>query len=839
MSSTPARLTPHAPAAALPAHWQGLLEALIEAACLVDGRTQRIIAANQAAATLWGRPLDTLVGGDVIDLAATPEDLLFWSQAAAEGGGLHSDTLIHRDDGSALEVERRVSPIQLDTGRPGWLVTLVDQSGRRQVEDELSRLAGELGATLDTSHEAILITDLSGAVRTYNRAFAQLWRLPDLPPRLCDSDQVRAAVRSTMPDALDYEQALERRLCSLRDSAHGCVSDRLQLRDRRVLERRLLPQYGRGQVVGWVQVWSDLTAELENQARLALASRVFDSSLDAILVADAEHRIVAANPAAERLCGGSARVLRSLRLDQLLTTDGEPVAPWLRLAERQQWEGPLTLDTPRGPVPLLASLVAHVAPAELGDERPGCIAVLRDVSERQAWRHQLQELRLTDTLTGLPNRRRLETLLRLALPDIDIDTAADGAADPKRPGMALLHVGLDRFKHINDTLGHRNGDRVLVEAAARLQQGLRTGDTVARLEGDQFVVLLPRCDAQTAELIARRLLQQLAADWVLDELRLSIGASIGVALFPGDGRQSQDLLLHAEQAMRRVKQRRGGDVRFYQPQMNIDRLARMKLDHAMRRALPQGRFSLHYQPQLDLRSGALVGAEALCRWHDTELGMVSPGHFIPVAEETGFIAELGDWVLREAVAQAVRWQAQGLRLPVSVNVSVLQFQQPGFVQRVAEVLAHAGLEARWLELELTESILADDLTQVQGQLQALAELGVTLSIDDFGTGYASLSYVRHLSIHRLKIDRSFIQHLPGDAGDAAIARTIVDLALALGLRVIAEGVETEAQHAHLAGIGCHDFQGFLCSPAVPAAQFEALARGRLAAPADPGTRRIA
>jgi len=279
---------------------------------------------------------------------------------------------------------------------------------------------------------------------------------------------------------------------------------------------------------------------------------------------------------------------------------------------------------------------------------------------------------------------------------------------------------------------------------------------------------------------------------------------------------------HADHAMQRVKQRRGGDVRFYQPQMNIDRLARLKLDHAMRRALPQGRFSLHYQPQLDLASGRVIGAEALCRWHDTELGPVSPARFIPVAEETGFIAELGDWVLREAVGQAAQWRARGIELPVSVNVSLLQFQQPQFVERVVQTLASAQLPARLLELELTESILADDLAQVLAQLHQLAQAGVQLAIDDFGTGYASLSYLKQLPIHRLKIDRSFIQRLPADASDAAITRTIVDLARALKLQVIAEGVETAEQHDYLASIGCHEFQGFLFSPAVPAAQFEAL-----------------
>jgi EAL domain-containing protein (putative c-di-GMP-specific phosphodiesterase class I) len=283
--------------------------------------------------------------------------------------------------------------------------------------------------------------------------------------------------------------------------------------------------------------------------------------------------------------------------------------------------------------------------------------------------------------------------------------------------------------------------------------------------------------------------------------------------------------------MHRVKEGHGGDLRFYQPQMNVDRLDHIRLDHAMRRGLAQGDFHLAYQPQVDLPSGAVVGVEALCRWTDPDLGAIAPTRFIPVAEDTGFITELGNWVLDEAVAQAARWRAAGHPLPVSVNVSSLQFQQPAFVHRVARVLQDSRLPPELLELELTESILVGDIDAVLLQLRALAALGVRLAIDDFGTGYSSLGYLKRLPIHRLKIDRSFIQRLPEDASDAAITRTIVELGRALHLRVIAEGVETEAQREHLASLGCDEFQGWLYAPALPVAALQE----RLGwAPAAPG-----
>ena len=272
--------------------------------------------------------------------------------------------------------------------------------------------------------------------------------------------------------------------------------------------------------------------------------------------------------------------------------------------------------------------------------------------------------------------------------------------------------------------------------------------------------------------------------------------------------------------MYRVKEHGRAALRFYQRQMNVDLLARMKIDHAMRQALVRRDFRLHYQPQIDMASGQVTGAEALIRWHDAELGEISPGRFIPVAEETGFIVAIGDWVLGEAVRQAALWLAQGHAMPISVNVSAPQFQQKGFVEKVAGVLGAAGLPNRLIELELTESILIGEGDEVLLRLRQLSDLGIRLAIDDFGTGYSSLAYLKRFPIQRLKIDRSFVDQLPDDESDVAITRAVINLSLALNLRVIAEGVETEAQRRFLLEAGCHEFQGFLYAPALPAAEFE-------------------
>jgi len=389
----------------------------------------------------------------------------------------------------------------------------------------------------------------------------------------------------------------------------------------------------------------------------------------------------------------------------------------------------------------------------------------------------------------------------------------------------VFFIDLDRFKNINDSMGHTFGDRVLIEVAQRLGSCLRDTDTLCRLGGDEFVVFLQQIDARGAEVLAQRILDTLGQTLTIDDMQFSISCSIGVALYPGDGKTLDALIQCADTAMYLVKARGRGSFRFYQPQMNVNLLSHLKMDHAMRLAMEKGLFKLHYQPQISLADASLQGTEALIRWTDAELGAVSPAVFIPLAEESGFITTIGTWVLHEAVRQATLWQSRGTPVTVSVNVSALQFQQPGFVATVAAAINSTGLAPQLLELELTESILIQDANETLGRLHALANLGVALSIDDFGTGYSSLAYLKRFPISKLKIDRSFVIGLPDDEGDRAIVSATIAMARALKLKVVAEGVETPAQRDYLASLGCESFQGFLCSPALAADKFEELMAG--------------
>jgi diguanylate cyclase (GGDEF)-like protein/PAS domain S-box-containing protein len=796
--------------------WKGLIDSLGDGVLIVDPLDFSVVDANRQALVMLGLARKELLGRPVVDFAVTPEDLCFWEDAAAGlGTDIDSSSVVRRADGTILPVRRRVNLARFGTGQSAYLAVFRDLSEEQRVEEEFERLVAELRATLDSTADAILVVDPGGRIGGYNNRFAELWGLP--MELLTERDD--PAVFSWMADAVvDRTSYLERLGAIARDSP-AVSTDLVILRVGKVFERVSVPQQSRGQPIGRVFSFRDITRQLHDEARLQLAAKVFERSLDAIFVTDSDYRVVACNPACVRLTGYSSEALRMLSLSDLLYAPEAADGAHHVIAESRRlgfWEGEIWYRRTSGSgAPGLVSVVQLEAP-----EKPNPVPVpqahavvfIRDLSERFAAKKRIDELAYNDALTGLPNRALLNQRIQYAL----------GIASRERIPLAVLILDLDRFKQINDSLGHLFGDRVLVEVAARLRACLRAADTAARLGGDEFVLLLHDTDTRGAEVTARRILEALSESLSLDSMKLSISCSIGIALYPEDGTTLDELIKNAEAAMYRAKEHGRSGFRFYQPQMNVDVLSRMKLEQAMRQGLAAGNFRLHYQPQVALPGGRFVGAEALLRWNDPELGEVAPGRFIPVAEESGFITALGDWVIRSACRQARIWVDQGLELVVAVNVSALQFHQADFVDSVRRVLAEEHLPADRIEVELTESILVRDADDALNRLKALADLGVRLSIDDFGTGYSSLTYLKRFPIQKLKIDRGFVRGLPNDESDAAIARAIVNLGQALRLQTIAEGVETAAQRDFLHQLGCNEFQGFLCSPAVPAEEFARL-----------------
>jgi diguanylate cyclase (GGDEF)-like protein len=442
-----------------------------------------------------------------------------------------------------------------------------------------------------------------------------------------------------------------------------------------------------------------------------------------------------------------------------------------------------------------------------------------DITARIKAESEIQQLINYDSLTGLPNRSLLHDRFHLAI--------AQTSRDKQLLGVLMLD--LDRFKDINETLGHRAGDKLLKAVSERLQSCIRDSDTLARLGGDEYVAILvgvPHEDGITS--VAKKILGVISEPFYIDGHEIFSTCSIGIAVYPMDGEDSHTLLKHADLAMYQAKGLERNNFQFFSREMNNMVLERMMLENSMRKGLERGEFFLVYQPQVDARTGGIFGMEALLRWQHPDMGILTPDRFIGLAEDNGLIIPLGEWVLREACRQNKAWQEQGLPpVRVAVNLSAKQFGQYHLDEIIAATLLEAGLDPEWLELELTESFIMKDVEQNAALLKKFEEMGISLAIDDFGTGYSSLSYLKNFPISRLKIDRSFVRDITTNPDDAAIARIIINIARSLNLSVIAEGVETRAQMQFLSFNNCVEMQGYLFSRPVRAEEFAELLRNGL------------
>lgn len=441
----------------------------------------------------------------------------------------------------------------------------------------------------------------------------------------------------------------------------------------------------------------------------------------------------------------------------------------------------------------------------------GSVLVFRDVTVSRALAAQITHLAEHDSLTGLPNRLLLNDRLGQAI----------ALADRTRSMLAVLFLDLDGFRHINDSLGHPTGDRLLESVAKQLLTCVRSSDTISRQGGDEFIVLLQNMQQpEDAAIGARRILQAVAEIHLVEKRELHITASIGISVYPEDGLNAEALIKNADTAMYQAKESGRQTFMFFKREMNVRAVERQSIEEDLRRALERDEFTLHYQPKIDLKSGTITGAEALLRWTNPRRGSVPPARFISVAEDSGLILPIGAWVMRGACAQARCWQSAGLpALTIAVNISTIQFRDESFVAGLLEILEETGLDPRCLELELTESILMERTELTAPILQTLREKGIRVSVDDFGTGYSSLSYLRKLPLDALKIDQSFVSQLATAPEDTAIVSAIISMGRSLNLRVIAEGVETADELAFLRAHGCDEAQGYYFSHPVPAAEF--------------------
>jgi diguanylate cyclase (GGDEF)-like protein/PAS domain S-box-containing protein len=462
----------------------------------------------------------------------------------------------------------------------------------------------------------------------------------------------------------------------------------------------------------------------------------------------------------------------------------------------------------------------------------GIVGISRDITERKRAEDQIHFMAHHDALTGLPNRTLLMDRLSQAL--------LQAQRNDRR--VTTIFIDLDNFKVVNDSLGHSAGDILLRVVAGRMVECVRATDTVVRLGGDEFVILLiDQGDSTNVDSILDKIRAAISEPVAIEGQLFHVTGSIGLATFPEDGTDAETLLMNADVAMYRAKDMGRDNVQFYAAEMNIAAHERRVLQEGLRAGLERNEFALVYQPQVDLRSGRIFAVEALVRWNHPELGLVTPATFIPIAEESGLIVQLGDWVLREACRQNKAWQDAGMsRITVCVNVSARQFRERGWVKRVSNALAESRLEAKYLELELTESLLMQDMSHAIATMQELQAIGVQFAIDDFGTGYSSLSALKNFPVARLKIGQSFVRNLPHDANDRSIATAVISLGQKLNMKVIAEGVESEEQLAFLKDQDCDEVQGYLFSQPVEPGVFAAIMRAQadLPAAAHPAGRRL-
>jgi diguanylate cyclase (GGDEF)-like protein/PAS domain S-box-containing protein len=574
---------------------------------------------------------------------------------------------------------------------------------------------------------------------------------------------------------------------------------------------------------GWLLyllISRSLDAARSSADAIRLRDQAIESSVNAVVIAAyaAESAaIVYVNPAFERITGFAAAEVLGRDCLFLYGADGDqPGLDNLRFALREQRDGSGVVRNYRKDGTQFWNEI-HLSPVrDSKDVVTHYVGILNDVTDAKRYQEELERKANFDELTGLANRNFLRDML------------ASGIAYAKRhdKAMTVMFVDLDHFKLINDSLGHAVGDELLRQVAARLRTCVRDSDITARQSGDEFVLLLndEGEDAAIAEM-ARRVLAAVVQPYELQGSELFLSCSIGYAVFPRDGDSSEILLRNADAAMYRAKEAGRNTWQAYSPEMDSHAAERLTMEGRLRHATARGQLFLLYQPIVDLGSAEVTAVEALLRWQHPDYGLVMPARFIALAEETGLIVPMGEWILREACRQSRAWDMAGLApIRMAVNLSARQFRQPGLVERIAGTLAESGMEGNRLELEITESMVMHNPEKTRGILERLVALGITMAMDDFGTGYSSLAYLKHFPIHYLKIDRSFVDGIPDNAGDVAIVRTILGMAQSLQLRVIAEGIEQPAQADMLRAGGCQEAQGYYFGKPMPAEDVEKMLR---------------
>jgi len=689
---------------------------------------------------------------------------------------------------------------QPQTGSAGmvWVDGIIaDISQRKHHEMRIEALLTEQSAILDNVMFGVMFVRHRRIV-SVNRRCEELFGYDH-------GGMTGSSTAIVFPTRYDFEEAGERQYPAL--GAGGDFSEERHYRRRdgslfwALVSGCALDPLRPGE--GSIWVYADITARKEAEEKLRLSATVLEHIADAVMVVDVEGVIVAVNPAFTQITGYTeaeavgkhSSLTRSERHDEAFYQ-----TMWDELIASGFWRGEIWRRRKNGEIYLEWLTISAVRDTHALTTH--YVGVCSDITQVKQAQEKLDHLAHHDPLTALPNRLLFHDRLQHALPRAARD----------REQLAILFIDLDRFKNVNDTLGHHIGDELLQQVAAQLSARLREGDTLARLGGDEFIVLLENVDGQYgATQVAEKLVAMFEQPFLVAGHELFVTCSVGVSLFPDDAQDLNMLIRNADVAMYQAKARGRNGYRFYAPSMTGEGIERLRLETYLRRSIEKNEIFLNYQPQVEIDTGRLIGVEALVRWNHPELGLIPPARFIPLAEDSGYINQLGKWVLDEACRQMMRWQAQGLHVPkMAVNLSVKQFERGSMAGVVADILRETGLAPERLQLEVTESVIMNT-GDALGYINDLHAIGVGLAIDDFGTGYSSLAYLKQLPVQTLKIDRSFIKDISSDANDEAIAIAIIQLGKSMQLSVIAEGVETQEQAAFLLRHGCRLAQGYFYS----------------------------
>ncbi len=744
--------------------------------------------------------------------------------ALAAGSDWHGESSVRNADGSVKWLRTVVFPIRDESGiTTRYMTVQEDITELRELMNRLLESESRFRAAMSVMIEGLTIIGPDGTYLYANRAAEEYLKcrvdeLTGLRPEQCPVQRLRedgtVCPRDEFPSRATLLEGREVRGFIL---GHRYADGSVRWFE---VNSSPMPAPSGGRWCA-VQTLSDITERRRVEEELKLAFAAIRCSGEGILVTDAEQHVVSVNPAFESVTGYSAQeilgqppaVFASSRHDAAFYAAMQEV-----LEKTGHWQGEVWSQRKNGEV-YLEWLGVSVVRDE--DDRPRYyVYIFSDMAVRNEAQQRIEFLAHHDPLTGLPNR----LLLR------DRVEQAQAQAARMQSHVALMFLDLDRFKTINDSLGHPVGDAMLKEAVGRLRSCVRESDTISRQGGDEFIILLNDVrDGEAVSRVADKIHQRMAEPFVIGEHTLIGSFSIGIALYPEDGSDFDSLLQKADTAMYHAKEAGRNGYRFFTEEMNQQVVEHLTLETQLRRAIDNREFVVHYQPQLDLSEGRIIGVEALLRWNSPESGLVSPGKFIPVAENSGLIVPIGAWVLGEVCRQARAWQDAGLPpFVVAVNLSAIQFKRLDLVNTVINALVLADLDSQWLELELTESILIQDAEVTLDTVRRLKALGVKLSVDDFGTGYSSLAYLKRFAVDKLKIDQSFVRDLVSDPDDAAIVRAIIQMAHSLKLKTIAEGVENEELANLLHVFHCDEIQGFWFAHPMPAAELESFMRAHLA-----------